>query len=248
MYGEQFQTSMRGGASRSAQVIAPLLYRAFKPRKVIDVGCGSGEWLAAFLDTGVEEILGVDGAYVPMSSLAIPPDRFHCADLREALTIGAQFDLVVCLEVAEHLPPERSEGLIADLISLGPVIAFSAAVPGQGGVDHINLRWQSDWARMFAAQGYRWVDVVRPHVWERRDVEYWYSQNLLVYTEDSRATKAVTRLPLDVVHPRCLELQVSEYRAAAAEFAAPLGGRRAARELASALFRRLWRFRVRDSR
>ncbi|RMD82912.1 MAG: methyltransferase domain-containing protein, partial [Lentisphaerae bacterium] len=42
----------------------------------------------------------------------------------------ASFDLVVSLEVAEHLPPERADSFVADLCARSGYVLFSAAVPG----------------------------------------------------------------------------------------------------------------------
>jgi hypothetical protein len=52
----------------------------------------------------------------------------------------------VSLEVAEHLQPKRSASFVADLVALAPAVLFSAAIPGQPGTDHINPRWQDEWA------------------------------------------------------------------------------------------------------
>jgi hypothetical protein len=81
------------------------------------------------------------------------------------------------LEVAEHLPPDRSNSFIAELTALAPVALFSAAIPQQGGTDHINERWQSYWAGLFKKRGFSPLDVIRPAVWENDAVERWYRQN-----------------------------------------------------------------------
>ncbi len=85
------------------------------------------------------------------------------------------------LEVAEHLPRLSAEGLIASLVNLAPVVMFSAAVPNQGGLSHINEQPQSFWARLFASHNYLALDCIRPKVFGARNVEWWYRQNTLVY-------------------------------------------------------------------
>ena len=79
------------------------------PRSVLDVGCGPGMWLAEWLRMGVREIAGVDGDYVPRSALAIPPDAFRAVDISQPFDLGRGFKLVVCLEVAEHVPEAHAE-------------------------------------------------------------------------------------------------------------------------------------------
>jgi hypothetical protein len=86
----------------------------------------------------------------------------------------------LCLEVAEHLPADSAPTLIDSLVSLGPVILFSAAIPFQGGTHHVNEQWPEYWARHFSPR-----DIMRTV--RRRfgvhDVEWYYAQNILLYVE-----------------------------------------------------------------
>ena len=134
-------------------------------------------------------------------------DDFRCHDLRKPLPSDAKYDLAMSLEVAEHLPPDRSESFIAELTALAPVVLFSAAIPQQGGTDHINERWQSYWAGLFEKQGFSPLDVIRPAVWENDAVERWYRQNTIVYccndvVADYASRSADQKLPLSIVHPK----------------------------------------------
>jgi hypothetical protein len=110
------------------------------------------------------------------------------------MTLRSQFiwrgaSLVLCLKVAEeddksqgssrHLPAESAPILIGSLVSLGPVILFSAAIPYQGGTHHVNEQWPEYWARHFTALGYVPVDCVRRRIWQLDHVQWCYSQNIL---------------------------------------------------------------------
>jgi SAM-dependent methyltransferase len=55
------------------------------------------------------------------------------------------FDMAMCLEVAEHLPPELGDRLVGLLSELSPTVVFSAASPGQGGAGHINEQAKEYW-------------------------------------------------------------------------------------------------------
>jgi SAM-dependent methyltransferase len=212
-YDDQFFAAHHEVVRRSASVIVPLLVEAVSPASVCDVGCGTGSWLAEFCGLGVTDVIGVDGAYVTRTMLEIPPDRFEARDLNQPLRLERRFDLVTCLEVAEHLKPERSESLVADLVALAPVVCFGSAVPWQGGTEHINERWQDAWAKMFARRGYRTVDLIRPVVWDRLDVEPWYSQNTMVYAARDVVFRTdalpAYKLPLRVVHPHLYHRRMS---------------------------------------
>lgn len=180
-YTGEYYDALREGARRSAQVVVPLLLEFLRPRSVIDVGCGLGTWLAVFREHGVEDVWGVDGEYVDRSRLEIPPERFLPHDLRQPLRLDQRFDLVVSLEVAEHLPAECAADFIRSLAWLGPAVLFSAAVPFQGGERHVNEQWPDYWARLFKEQDYVPVDCLRRRVWDNAEVEWWYAQNSLLY-------------------------------------------------------------------
>lgn len=67
-----------------------------------------------------------------------------------------QFDIITCLEVAEHLPEEGSRALVDTIgrhISNTGVVIFSAAPPGQGGEHHVNNRPAWEWRDMFYEVG-----------------------------------------------------------------------------------------------
>ncbi|VAZ94653.1 hypothetical protein LAUMK35_02694 [Mycobacterium pseudokansasii] len=189
--------------------MVPMFAALTRPDSVLDVGCGVGGWVATWLDSGVDAV-GVDGDHVPRDQLRIPDSRFIDHDLTASLDLGRRFDLVTCLEVAEHLPPEAAETLVESLCRHGRVIVFSAAIPGQGGTGHVNERWPSFWAALFATHGYRPYDLLRGKLWYDTRCEWWYRQNVLVYATDDVAHEhgwpAMTG-PLDMVHPELFALR-----------------------------------------
>ena len=67
--------------------------------------------------------------------------------------MNRKFDLVLSLEVAEHLPSECAEAFVESLVNLGPVILFSAAIPYQGGENHVNEQWPEYWVGVLSGEG-----------------------------------------------------------------------------------------------
>lgn len=180
-YDSDFYFNQRVGSTSSAHGVVPLIIDLFNPRSVVDVGCGTGTWLSVFQKTGVDDVFGVDGAYVDTASLMIDRSNFQPADLTRPLKLSRKFDLACCLEVGEHIPTHLSGQLVNDLINLAPVIIFSAAVPGQCGVDHINEQWQFYWSKLFSDNGYLAVDCIRPAIFDNHSIDWWYRQNILAY-------------------------------------------------------------------
>jgi hypothetical protein len=183
-YNRRFYEKHGDDILTSARVVVPLILDLLPVKSVCDVGCGAASWLSVFRECGVHDILGVDGDYVDRQLLYIPADRFIPLDLTKPVALDRRFDLVVSLEVAEHLPDSRSVSFVHDLAALASVIMFSSAVPGQGGTHHINEQWQSHWARLFASEGYVPVDVIRTMLWDNPAVAWWYRQNIIIYCEE----------------------------------------------------------------
>ena len=210
VYSPQFYAKHQGGARQSAGVIVPLILELIHPRSVIDIGCGVGTWLSVFKANGVDDIFGVDGPWVRRDRLEIPRDQFKSHDLTQPFDMSRQFDLVMSLEVAEHLPAESAATFVDSLTGMGPVILFSAAIPFQGGAHHVNEQWPDYWAALFARKGYRVIDAIRPRVWQNPSVEWFYAQNALLLARDDylRSCPSLVKeltgnraLPLALVHP-----------------------------------------------
>ncbi len=167
----------------SARVVVPIVVALTHPASVLDVGCGRGAWLSAFREQGIQEIAGLDGNYIKPSTLLIPADRFHPTDLSGKFEIPAdRFDLALCLEVAEHLPAPNARHLVQQLTSAAPLVLFSAAPPGQGGEGHINCQPLSYWRKIFEELGFRMLDPLRPALRDNRQVEWWYRQNMILFS------------------------------------------------------------------
>jgi SAM-dependent methyltransferase len=209
-YTNEFFDEHVEGSRSSARLVVPMIMELVRPKRVVDVGCGLGTWLAVFRDHGAEEILGIDGVYVDRQRLEIAPHEFLACDLSSSMAVDRRFDLAVSLEVAEHLPEGSADALVSFLTSLAPVILFSAAIPCQGGTNHVNEQWPDYWATRFENHGYRTYDCIRDCIWDNPDVECWYAQNILLYSQrpipaptDPALVAAQARWPgLSRVHPR----------------------------------------------
>lgn len=181
-YTESFYQSQQQGSLRSAEIIVPLLINLINPKSIIDIGCGVGTWLSVFKKMGVEDILGVDGEWVNRRMLKIPDNCFLTHDMTQPLQLSRKFELVMSLEVAEHLPKEYAELFIDSLTRLAPVVLFSAAIPFQGGANHVNEQWPDYWAALFKAKEYEVIDCIRKHIWDNDKIKYWYAQNTLIFS------------------------------------------------------------------
>jgi hypothetical protein len=97
--------------------------------------------------------MGIQAMGVDLTAVA--PDTRH--DLTQPLRLDfADFDLILCLEVAEHLP-EDAAWTLCETISYhkhaNSRLVFSAALPGQSGEGHVNCQPPIYWREMLYDAG-----------------------------------------------------------------------------------------------
>ena len=160
--------------------IAPFRYLSekYRPQSVLDVGCGIGAYLKVFQTLGTAKILGVDG--IPSSATMLDQSEFREADLTRPVALGQKFDIVLCLEVAEHLPYADAATLLETLsVHATGLIVFSAAEVGQPGHGHINCLPIEQWLRFWQAAG--WTPLLQETLTMRAlSTLSWFRRNIIV--------------------------------------------------------------------
>ena len=241
-YDGGFYADHAESSLRSAAVVLPIIYEVFRPESVIDIGCGQGRWLAAAEAAGSTTLTGLDGPWVDPKALHSPRIDFRPTDLTGTIPIDRRYDLCISVEVAEHLPPPCAESFVDALCRASDVVLFSAAVPNQGGTEHVNEERASRWAARFESRGHACFDLIRGRVWEDARVDWWYRQNAFVYVARRSphfatfAARPLPAAPRDLVHPDAFESKVAWLEAERARLQ-----RRADRPTLGAAMRGLWR-------
>ena len=142
----------------------------------------------------------------------VPIKRYMPCDLEQRINVCRKFDLVISLEVAEHLSEKRASSFIEELTHLGDVILFGAAVPYQGGDHHINEQPITYWIDLFEKNGFIALDIIRPRVQYDKKIWWWYRQNTLIYVKKdsliySDFDQYKNNIPLNMV---CYELYLEK--------------------------------------
>jgi SAM-dependent methyltransferase len=185
IYNDPFFKLQQTQSLNSAKIILPIINNWIKPNSVIDVGCGVGSWLKAYAELGLKKYIGIDGDYVKKENLVIDTNYFVTANLEDEIIIEEKYDLLICLEVAEHLQPKRAESFVNNLCQMSEVILFSAALPNQEGTLHFNEQYPTYWIEKFKNNNYECIDCVRPLIWNNDTVEFWYKQNTMLFIKQT---------------------------------------------------------------
>lgn len=191
--------------------IVPVLMQLFNPKSVVDIGCGLGTFLHVFKQHGVQEVLGLDGPWTDKELLSqyLEKGEFMECQLEEEIQLDQNYDLVISLEVAEHLSPQAADIFIKNLISAGKVIVFSAAIPEQGGQNHLNEQWNDYWIKKFESHGYVIHDIFKPLFWDNPNIFWWYKQNMLLFTPKDATLALDLKINTlkNAIHPELFKLK-----------------------------------------
>jgi SAM-dependent methyltransferase len=198
-YNEAFWKENGSHEHREAERwIAKALYDVLGPKAVVDVGCGTGQMLQYFADVGVQKLLGIESPHgiLECQRLGIleAVDHIVAHDLRDGLPeVDFWPDLVVCCEVAEHLPKVNAEMLIRGIVEdLDPdYLAFSGAEPGATGTGHINEQELEYWEEQVTSWGTHEYDPDKTLEFQDRlrnfhgEMFHW-AQNIQLYRRRSK--------------------------------------------------------------
>lgn len=138
--------------------VADGIMAELQPRSVLDVGCAIGLLVEALRARGVEAY-GVDVSEYAINQTH-PSIRDFCRVHQATDPFGRRYDLIVCIEVLEHLPPEQAQPAVANFCRHADSVLFSSSPFDYVELTHFNVQPPHYWAKLFAQQGfYRDVDL-----------------------------------------------------------------------------------------
>jgi hypothetical protein len=178
-------------AKRDAGPVMSALQEEFpQARTYADVGSGGGGYVAEATRRGIHAV-GAEKSPVGRWLTRRQGGRAVPFDLNEdpPAELPRQVDVAYSFEVAEHLPPELGDRLVGFIAGLAPVVVFTAATPGQGGIGHVNEQPHEYWHERFAVAGHRVDHAASARLREALDRRGthagWLKLNLYVYRAEA---------------------------------------------------------------
>lgn len=153
---DYFKASRFGGAEQWDYKLSDAIFKTFKPKSVVDFGCGKGLFLKYFVDKKIKT-LGFEGSINAIKQLIIPSKYVYHKDLRKIIEApNKKFDIAISFEVAEHIEKEFAAIYINNLISFSDKIIFTAYPPGMSDrhPHHPNEQPIEYWHKLFNFYGY----------------------------------------------------------------------------------------------
>ncbi len=178
-------------ARDNAPALARIIRRTFpEVLTAVDLGCGSGHFVAALQAAGVRTEGYEYSAHLRRTAARELGVRIHPFDLTDPPPIPG-VDLALSIEVAEHLQPTMGDTLVSLLTAAAPVVWFTAARPQQGGAGHVNEQPAAYWIARFNKYGYEFdqsfTEELRPRIVAETVKAPWLAENLLIFRRASPA-------------------------------------------------------------
>ena len=169
-----------GASMRSISTHLARLAKGFEPwhgKRVLDVGCGTGEWLKAVTKLGaVPAGIDISRVATEICRRSLPQAEFHCGPAEELPFADQEFDFISCLGSLEHFI--NLGAVLREMIRVAkPDAMFLLLVPNAdflprrlglySGTQQASLREEAksleQWQELFEAAGLcvtlRWKDL-----------------------------------------------------------------------------------------
>jgi hypothetical protein len=153
------------------------LCKTFKLNQAVDFGCGMGTYIKGFRRAKIDS-WGYDGN---PNTNELTGGLGECLDLSKSFETRFISDLVLSLEVGEHIPEEYEQIFLDNITDpVKDVLVISWAIPGQAGLGHVNCRENSYIIGKLRERGFRyderWSGILR-----RSSRLPWFKKTLMVF-------------------------------------------------------------------
>jgi SAM-dependent methyltransferase len=183
IYDETYYGHVDQIMAGSCEAISESIVEHFQPKTVLDVGCGTGGLIMALRARGVNAF-GLEYSQAALRLCRARGLDVRQFDLEHDSGDGRKVDVVVSLEVAEHLPEHIADRFVDLLCASAPIVVMTAATPGQGGTDHVNEQPHEYWIEKFAKRGLTYqkdASMEWRALWTRLGAAPCYCANVMIF-------------------------------------------------------------------
>ena len=166
-----------------ARAIKELFPVGSEPSSTADLGCGMGQYCTYLANEGWPNVVGYEGTKGIVSLPGTYPiiREVDLTDPQLPLLVP-QSELVLCLEVAEHIPQDYEEVFVNNIVAIClRWLLISWGHPGQSGTGHVNPRPQEYVIKIFQGKGFEYCSNQTTFLRSRAKEKYFRSN--LIFME-----------------------------------------------------------------
>jgi 2-polyprenyl-3-methyl-5-hydroxy-6-metoxy-1,4-benzoquinol methylase len=132
--------------------IADRIIEDIHPKTVLDAGCALGFLVEGFRNRNIEA-WGIDISEFAIQNVD-PSIKSYCSVGSISQPFPQRYDMIVTIEVLEHLPKANAENAVANLCAHTDDIIFSSTPFDYKEATHYNVQPPEYWAELFARHGF----------------------------------------------------------------------------------------------
>ncbi len=153
----------------------------FAQDRICDLGCGQGKYVA-FLRERRIDCNGFDGN---PNTPTLTKGMCGVLDLSKPVELGSEYDAIMSLEVAEHIPRKYQDVYLANLTRHAKHrLIMSWSVPGQAGDGHVNNRTNSFAVWKMRRLGFQ-LDLDKTKLLREQASLPWFKNTILVFSRSA---------------------------------------------------------------
>ncbi len=129
-----------------------------KGKTILEIGCSIGGMASLFSERGFEVYASDISSYAVARAKKLSPKiHFYTFDIQKGIPIKKKFDIIVALEVVEHLQtPEKAIQHMYNNLKTGGTLVFSSPYPyswAYSDPTHINVKYPDEWVKIMRKSG-----------------------------------------------------------------------------------------------
>ena len=132
--------------------IADVIARDIAPRRVLDAGCAIGLLVETLRSKGIDAT-GFDVSSFAIDQVAETLKPF-CWKATATDELEERYDLIVCVEVLEHMSKPDAEAAIGNFCRHSDDVLFSSSPLDYREATHVNVHPPEYWAELFGRHGF----------------------------------------------------------------------------------------------
>ena len=167
-YGEKYWKGREKLETKHFLICAEL-WKAFRPKTVLDYGCGMGQFVRVF------EMMGIDAFGSEPSEFALQY-KFH--PKISGVHLIRDYDLILCMDVLEHVPIEEIDSFLKHMKNASTLnqfdIVFSICFKGTDDFEkdptHITCRTREWWEYKLRKAGFLIFEPPKDWLWHPQTI------------------------------------------------------------------------------